>query len=340
MDKLSNRVFIIAEISANHNNDLDLALDTVRAIYETGADAVKVQTYTADSLVLNVDNEYFGPRKSGLWKGRKLYDLFQEGSLPYEWHIRLKEEAEKLGLVFFSSPFSTTDVDFLESIDVPMYKIASLEITHIPLIKYVAGKGKPIIMSTGVAEEEDIRLAVETCRAEGNNDITLLKCTTAYPAPYDEVNLNAIPLIKEKFGTKIGLSDHTMGNVVPLGAVALGAKVIEKHFILDRNLGGIDSQFSMNPEEFKLMVDSVRILEKSLGMPTMSLTEKAKDSKTRSRSIFVSNDVEENEIVTSENIRVVRPGHGLHPKHYEEVLGKKFIKSVKGGQPLSWDDIN
>ena len=231
----SNQTFIIAELSANHNNDLDLALRTVKAAADSGADAIKVQTYTADSLAIDVDNEFFGPKKEGLWKGIRPYDLYKGASLPYEWHAPIQKAAKEHGLVFFSSSFDLEGVDFLESLNVPLYKIASFEITDIPLIEYTASKGKPIIISTGVASEEDINLAVETCKKVGNNDITLLKCTSQYPAKIEDANLSTITDMKKRFNVKIGLSDHTMGDIVPTTAVALGAVVIEKHFILDRN---------------------------------------------------------------------------------------------------------
>lgn len=324
-------LFIIAELSANHNNDIDLALKTIQAIAKTGADAIKVQTYTADSLVLDVDNEYFGARKDGLWKGRRLYELYDEGSLPYEWHHILKNEAEKLGLVFFSSPFSLKDVDFLESIDVPLYKIASFEINDIPLIEYVASKGKPIIMSTGVATIEDIELALDACKRMGNNDVTLLKCTSEYPAKIEDANLKNITDLKKRFNVNVGVSDHTMGSVVPLTATALGACVIEKHFILDRKLGGIDSSFSMEPQEFKDMVTSCREAFSSLGTVNYEQPEK---NKFRRRSLFISQDVQKGQLISENNIISVRPGNGLHPKYYYEILGKKFNNNFKKGTPL------
>lgn len=329
-------LFIIAEISANHNNDLTIAKKTIDAIAESGADAVKIQTYTADSLTLNANNEYFGPRTEGLWKGRTLYDLFSEGSLPYEWQPELKKHTEDKGLVFFSSPFDIEAVDFLESMNVPMYKIASPEITDIPLIEHVAKKHKPIIISTGMASAEDIHLALETCRNAGNENITLLKCTSEYPATPDMANLLTIPDMKSKFGVDVGLSDHTMGSTVPIAAVALGARVIEKHFILDRNLGGPDAAFSMEPHEFKAMVDAAREAYASLGQVGYELTER---NKNRRRSLFVAKDIKAGEILTSKNIRSVRPGYGLHPKHLNEVLGKVAIKDIPKGEPLTFDLI-
>lgn len=329
---MKNNLFYIAEISANHNNDIDLALRTIEAIAQTGAHAVKVQTYTADSLVLNVDNEYFGPRKDGLWKGRSLYELYQEGSLPFEWHEVLKEKAESLGLVFFSSPFSKKDVDFLETLHIPMYKIASMEINDIPLIEYVASKGKPMILSTGVASLADIELAVETCRKMGNNDITLLKCTSEYPAKVADANLRTIPNLKATFDVKVGLSDHTMGSTVPVVAVALGATVIEKHFILSRDLGGIDAAFSMEPDEFKEMVDECNNAFLALGKVDYTVAEK---NKYRRRSLFIARDVKKGETITEENIRSVRPGNGMHPKFFKDMLGKKFSRDFNAGEPFT-----
>lgn len=329
-----NKLFIIAEISANHNNSLDITKKTIDAIASTGANAVKVQTYTADSLTLDVDNEYFGPRKEGLWKGRTLYDLFTEGSLPYEWHAELKEYTESKGLIFFSTPFDINAVDFLDSLDVPIFKIASPEITDVPLIRHVASKNKPVIISTGMASEEDIRLAIETCRAVGNHNITLLKCTSEYPAPPEMANLLTIPDMKQRFGVEVGLSDHTMGSTVPVAAVALGARVIEKHFILDRSLGGPDAAFSMEPDEFKQMVDAVHEAFAALGAVTYELSER---NRARRRSLFVAEDIKAGELLTEKNIRSVRPGVGLHPKYYNEVLGKKALVDLPKGTPLSWD---
>ncbi|BDD06970.1 pseudaminic acid synthase [Aureibacter tunicatorum] len=328
--------FIIAELSANHNNDFELAKETIYAMKESGADCVKLQTYTADSLSLNADTKYFEPRKEGLWKGYRPYDLYQEASMPWEWQPKLIELAESLEMVCFSSPFDFKAVDFLEELNTPAYKIASFEIQDIPLIRYVASKGKPVIMSTGIATQEDIELAVKTCREQGNDQIALLKCTSAYPTPFNEINLNVIPDMKDRFGVEvIGLSDHTMGSTVPLGAVAIGARIIEKHFVLDRSNGGVDASFSMEPQEFKHMVDSVRDLEKALGTVTYDLTEKALDSRTRGRSLFIVEDLKAGEVLTEKNIKSVRPGAGLHPKYYDEVLGKSIKKDVAKGTPLN-----
>lgn len=326
-----NKTFIIAELSANHNNDLDLALRTVKAAAESGADAIKVQTYTADSLAIDVDNEFFGPKKEGLWKGRRPYDLYKEASLPYEWHKPIQDAAKEHGLIFFSSPFDLEGVDFLETLNVPLYKIASFEITDIPLIEYTASMGKPIIISTGVASEEDITLAVETCKKAGNNDITLLKCTSQYPAKIKDANLLTITDMKQKYNVKVGLSDHTMGDVVPTTAVALGAVVVEKHFILNRNIGGADSSFSMEPDEFKQMVDKVRLVEASLGEISYRITDK--DIYKR-RSLFAVRDIKKGEVFTKENVRSVRPGIGLHTKYYKTLLGEISSIEYKKGDPI------
>ncbi|MRX64308.1 pseudaminic acid synthase [Maribacter luteus] len=332
----SEKVFVIAELSANHNNDLSLAMETIDAIAESGADAVKVQTYTADSLTLDVDNEFFGPRKEGLWKGKTLYELFTEGSLPYEWHAELKSHAEALGLIFFSSPFDKEGVDFLENLNISLYKIASPEITDIPLISYVASKGKPIIMSTGLASLADIELAVNTCEKEGNFDITLLKCTSEYPATPDMANLLTIPNLKDTFNVKVGLSDHSFGSTVPVVAVSLGATVIEKHFVLDRKKGGIDAAFSMEPKEFKEMVSAVKDAKDALGSVSYTLTE---TNRNRRRSIFVSKDVKKYDRITLDNIKSIRPGNGLHPLYFNEILNKKFSQELKAGTPLRWELI-
>jgi pseudaminic acid synthase len=335
--KNSKELLIIAELSANHNNDLDLALKTIDAIAKTGADAVKIQTYTADSLSLDVDNEFFGPRKDGLWKGKTLYELFTEGSLPYEWHSKIKDYAESLGLLFFSSPFDIEGVDFLESLNVSLYKVASPEITDIPLIEYIASKGKPMIISTGMAGLVDIELAVETCRKVGNNNITLLKCTSEYPATPDMANLLTIPNLKDTFNVKVGLSDHSFGSTVPIVAATLGATVIEKHFVLDREKGGIDAAFSMEPKEFAEMVKAVREAKDALGEITYNLTDR---NKLRRRSLFVSKDVKKGEKITKENIKSVRPAAGLHPKYYNELLNKEFKQNLAKGTPLNWDFIS
>jgi pseudaminic acid synthase len=332
----NNNVFIIAELSANHNNDYNLAVKTIEAMASSGADAVKVQTYTPDSLTLDVDNEYFGPRKEGLWKGRRPYELFQEAAMPYEWQPKLQKVAEDLGLVFFSSPFDKSGVDFLEEMNVPIYKIASLEITDIPLIEYTASKGKPMIISTGVAEIDDIELALAACYKVGNKDVTLLKCTSQYPATIEQANLKTMVDIKDRFGVKVGLSDHTMGFIVPVVAVSLGAEVVEKHFVLDRSLGGPDSPFSMEPDEFAEMVKAVRQAEMALGKVTYEVSDA---DKMRRRSLFVTEDIKAGEVITDKNVRSIRPGHGMHPKYFFKVLGKRAIGFIEKGTKLQMKDF-
>ena len=333
------KTFIIAELSANHNHNYDLAVKTIKAAKEAGADAIKFQTYKPDSLTIDANTKYFAPKTDGIWKGYTPYKLFQEAYTPWEWQPKLKKIAEEEGLICFSSPFDFEGVDFLEKMNVPAYKIASFEITDIPLIRYTALKMKPIIISTGIATLADIELAINTCKEVGNNDIAILKCTSSYPAPYNEINLNTIPEISKIFNTVVGLSDHTIGTSVPIGAVALGASIVEKHFILDRNIGGPDSSFSMEPKEFKQMVNSIRIIEQALGRINFSLTEKTIKSRNSRRSLFAVQDIAKGEIFTSKNIRSIRPGDGLEPKYYEDILGKIATKDIKKGIPLNWNMI-
>lgn len=332
----NSSVFIIAELSANHNGNLDQAIETIKAAARCGADAIKLQTYTADTITLDSEMEDFTIKGGTLWDGRKLYDLYQEAYTPWEWHEELFRIAKEEGLVCFSSPFDKSAVDFLENLNVPMYKIASFEITDIPLIEYTAGKMKPMIISTGIAGYEDIDLAVRTCRYVGNNDITLLKCTSSYPAPLEEANLTLIPKMASDFGVKVGLSDHTMGWVAPVVATSLGAVVIEKHFILDRSLGGPDAAFSLNTEEFTLMVKAVRDAEKSLGEATYELTKKQSDGKQFARSLYVAEDIKAGDVFNEKNIRSVRPGHGAHPKYLRDILGKTSALSWKKGERFEW----
>lgn len=326
--------FIIAELSANHMNDFDIAVKTIEAMAEAGADAVKFQTFTPDTITIDCDNEYFQIKQGTVWDGQVLHELYEDAYMPWDWQPKLKKIAEDLGLIVFSSPFDKTSVDFLEDMDVPAYKIASFEITDITLIEYVASKGKPIIISTGIASLEDIELAVKTCLEEDNDKIALLKCTSSYPAPLEEINLNTIPDIKDKFGVVVGLSDHTLGGEVSTAAVALGAKIIEKHFILDRNMGGPDSDFSMEPSEFKQMVDSIRNVEKALGTVSYELSDKVKANREFSRSLFVVEDMKKGDIITEDNVRSIRPGFGLHPKYLNKILGKKVNKDLDKGIPF------
>ena len=323
-------VFIIAELSANHNGSLQTAIDTIRAAKKAGADAIKLQTYTADSITLNCDQPDF-IIKGTIWEGRKLHDLYAEAYTPWEWHARLFEVAKEEGLICFSSPFDVKAVDFLEELNVPAYKIASFEITDIPLIRYTASKQKPLILSTGIATKEDIELAIATCREVGNNQLALLKCTSSYPAPIDEANLTMIPQFEKDFDVIPGLSDHTMGSIVPIVATSLGAKIIEKHFILDRSMGGPDASFSMNPTEFKEMVDAVRAAESALGNHDYQLTKKQQDGRQFARSLYVSADIKAGDIVTEKHIRSVRPGYGAHPKYLDQLIGKRANRDLTIG---------
>ena len=335
-DLNTSSTFIIAELSANHNQSYDLAVQTIQAVKDSGADAIKLQTYTADTLTIECDNDYFKIKSDTLWDGKTLHQLYREAFTPWDWQPKLKEVAEKLGLIFFSTPFDTTAVDFLEKLNVPAYKIASFEIFDIPLIEYIASKQKPIIISTGIASLGDIELAVKACRKVGNNSIALLKCTSSYPAPVEEANLLSIPHLRDTFNVIPGLSDHTMGQSVAIAAVALGARIVEKHFILDRSIGGPDSSFSMEPQEFKKMVEAIRDVEKALGTISYELTPKAKNSKIFSRSLFIVKDVKKGEIISEKNVRSIRPGNGLHPKYYHNILGKIFRKDCEKGTPLNW----
>jgi pseudaminic acid synthase len=335
--KQTSKTFIIAELSANHNQNFEIAAKTIEAAKAAGADAIKLQTYTADTITLESNKEYFKIKGDSLWKGKTLHQLYQEAYTPWEWQPKLKKVADDLGIILFSSPFDFTAVDFLEEMNVPAYKIASFEITDIPLIKYVASKQKPVIISTGIAELKDIELAVETCKAEGNDQIALLKCTSSYPAPFKEINLCTIPDMQKRFNTVVGLSDHTLGTSVPIAAVALGARIIEKHFILDKSIGGPDAAFSIEPNEFKQMADSVREVEKSLGQVTYDINEKVKASRVFARSLFAVENIKKGETFNKTNIKSIRPSHGLPPKHLEEILGKSAKNDIEKGTPLSRD---
>jgi pseudaminic acid synthase len=332
----SCEVFIVAELSSNHIQDYDIAARTIEAIKESGADAAKLQTYTADTITMDGGNQYFQIKQGTIWDGKTLYRLYQEAYTPWEWQPKLKAIAEGLGLVCFSTAFDKTAVDFLEEMSVPAYKVASFEITDIPLIEYIASKKKPVIISTGIATLSDIEEAVNACRRMGNDKIALLKCTSAYPTPLEEVNLRTIPNLADTFKTVVGLSDHTLGISVPIASVALGAKIIEKHFIVDRKLGGPDSAFSLEPDEFKAMVNAIREVEKALGEVKYELTEKVKKSREFSRSLFVVKDMKVGDKFTTQNIRSIRPGHGLHPRHLREILGRTASRDIPGGTPLTW----
>lgn len=333
-------VFIIAELSANHNGSLEVALETIKAAKRAGADAIKLQTYTADTMTINSAKEDFCIKQGTVWDGRLLYELYQEAYTPWEWHKALFAAARAEGLVCFSSPFDRTAVDLLESLGNPAYKIASFEITDIPLIEYVASKGKPVIISTGIAEEEDIELALDACRRQGNNQVALLKCTSGYPAPISEVNMCMVKDLETRFNVVSGLSDHTLGITVPVVATAFGAAIIEKHFILDRSLGGPDASFSLNEQEFTEMVKAVRDASLAIGKVDYSLTDKQRSGRAFSRSLYVVEDMKAGDVFTPKNIRSIRPGFGLHPKHYEAVLGKTITNDAEKGTPLSFQLIN
>jgi pseudaminic acid synthase len=331
-DLSDNTTFIIAELSANHGGKIEIAKETIKAAKEVGADAVKLQTYTADTLTLNCEKDDFIIKGGTLWDNKKLYDLYQEASLPWEWHAELFAYAREIGIDIFSTPFDKSAVDFLEQFNPSAYKIASFEITDYELVRYTASKGKPIIISTGIATIQEIQDAVEICRNEGNNDIILLKCTSAYPAPLEDANLKMIPNLAETFGVVSGFSDHTLGSTAPIAAVTLGAKVIEKHFILDKSVGGADADFSMDKKEFKTMVQAIRDTEKLLGKIDYSMTPKKKQSRQFARSLYVAKDIQKGEIFTEDNIRSVRPGYGMHPKYLKDFLGKTAQKNYVFGE--------
>lgn len=336
---LNHPVFIIAELSANHNGSLETALQTIMAAKRAGADAIKLQTYTADTITIDAKTDDFKLKQGTIWDGKYLYDLYKEAYTPWEWHPQLFEAAQKEGLICFSSPFDKTAVDLLEELNTPAYKIASFEITDIPLIEYAASKGKPMIISTGIAGLNDIELAIDACKRMGNEQIILLKCTSSYPAPIEEANMLMIPDLAKRFNVISGLSDHTMGISVPIVATTLGAKVIEKHFILDKSIGGSDSSFSLDETEFTLMVKAVREAELALGHVDYTLTDKMLKSREFSRSLYVVEDIKAGDIFTENNVRSIRPGYGLHPKYYYDVLGKKVKTDLLKGTPLRMDDI-
>lgn len=333
-----SKTFIIAEMSANHNQHKDIALDTIKAAKKAGADAIKIQTYTSETMTLDCDKPDFILGK-GLWEGDTYFQLYRKAYTPWEWHEEIYHVAKEEGITCFSTPFDKTAVDFLEDLGNPIYKIASFEITDIPLIKYIAQKKKPIILSTGVATEEDIVLALDTIHAEGNNDITLLKCTSAYPALIEDANLLTIPDMKQRFGVKVGLSDHSEGIVVPMTAVALGAEVVEKHFIIDRSIGGPDSAFSMEAAEFAQMVQSVRNVEAALGTIYYPTDPSKIKGREFSRSLYVAEDMKAGDVITEKNVRSVRPGYGLHPKYIPEILGKMVNCDIEKGIRFSLDFI-
>lgn len=336
----SSPTFIVAEMSANHLMNFDRAVAILKAAKEAGADAIKIQTYTPDTITLDCDEPCFQITQGTIWDGTTLHKLYQTAYTPWEWQPKLKEIAEELELEFFSSPFDFSSVDFLEELDIPVYKIASFEITDIPFIRKIAKLGKPMIFATGVAKLADIELALQTCKEEGNEQIILLKCTSSYPAPYEDINLKTMVSMGETFDCIIGLSDHSMGHAVADAAVAMGAKVVEKHFALSREDGGPDAAFSMEPDEFRTMVEDIRKIEKALGKVTYELTEKQTREREHTRSLFVAQNMKAGEIFTPENLKSVRPGCGLHTKYYEELLGKKIKIDTKLGTPMNWDLVD
>lgn len=336
---MMNKVMIVAELSANHNRSKQIAIDTIIAAKRTGADAVKLQTYTADTITLDCLKDDFKIKQDTIWDGRYFYDLYKEAYTPWEWHEELFHVAKEEGLICFSSPFDKTAVDFLVSLNNPIYKIASFEITDIPLIEYAAKQMKPMVLSTGIATEEDIQLAIDTCRSVGNDDITLLKCTSSYPAPIEEANLCMIKDLAERFHVKAGLSDHTIGSISPIVAVTQGATMIEKHFIMDRSIGGPDASFSMNEKEFTQMVKDVRMTEFALGTVSYELTEKMRAGREFCRSLYVVEDMKAGDIITEQNVRSVRPGFGMHPKHLKDIIGKRVNANLNKGERMSEDKI-
>jgi pseudaminic acid synthase len=332
--------YVVAEMSANHNRDFQHAVRIIEAAKQAGADAIKLQTYTADTLTMRCDNEYFRVGKGTLWEGRTLYDLYEEAHTPWDWQPKLKRVADELKMDLFSTPFDDSAVDFLETMSVPAYKIASFELVDLPLIRKVAGRRKPMIMSTGMASLAEIDTAVRTARAGGCDEVALLKCTSAYPAPPEEMNLRTIPHLAESFNLPVGLSDHTLGVAVPVAAVALGACIIEKHFTLSRKDPGPDSTFSLEPAELKQMIDSIRVAEKAVGQVRYEVNPTEQASKTFRRSLFVVADIKAGEVFTSQNVRCIRPGHGLAPHLADEILGRRAVRDIARGTPLRWDLVS
>ena len=334
------KTYLVAEVSANHLQDYHRAEAIIKAAKDAGADAVKLQTYLPDTITLDCDNDYFQITQGTIWDGTTLHKLYETAYTPWEWQPKLLKLANDLGMECFSSPFDETAVDFMEEMNMPAYKIASFEINDIPLIRKIAKVGKPVIIATGIAYLEDIERAVKVCREEGNEQVILLKCTSTYPSPYEDMNLKVIPNMAQVFDCITGLSDHSMGSTAPVAGVPLGAKMIEKHLTLSRADGGPDAAFSMEPEEFKKMAEEVRIAEKALGRITYELTEKQKKSREDGRSLFVVKDIKAGEIFTKENIRSVRPAFGLHTMYYDQILGQKAKTDLSKGTPLDWKYID
>lgn len=339
--KLSDKsdTYIIAEMSANHLHNLDRAKRIIDAAKECGADAIKLQTYRPDTITIDCRGPEFMATPGSPWENMNLFELYKEAYTPWEWHGELMDYAKKVGITCFSSPFDLTAIDLLEELNVPAYKIASFELNDIPLIKKAAMTGKPIIMSTGIADMSDIELALRTCKEAGNDKVILLKCVSEYPTPYEEINLRTLTNMSETFDCVVGVSDHSFGSAVAVAGVALGARVIEKHLTLSRKDGGPDGTFSMEPQEFKNMVTDIRNVEKALGKVTYELTEKQKKSKGRSRSLYVVSDIKKGEIFTPDNMRSIRPGYGLHTKYYKDIIGKRASCDIKKGTAMKWNYV-
>jgi pseudaminic acid synthase len=337
---MKNGVYIVAELSANHGHKLENALASVRAAKEAGADAIKIQTYTSDTMTLDCESEDFMVHTGTIWDGISLYKLYQQAYTPWEWHKAIFDEARRVGIDCFSTPFDKSAVDFLEELGNPIYKIASFEITDIPLIEYAASKHKPMVISTGIATPDDIQLALDACKRVGNEDVTLLHCVSAYPAPMELVNLRTMMDMAERYGVRVGLSDHTMGADVAIAAVALGATMVEKHFILDRNIGGPDAAFSMQQDEFAAMVQSIRNVEKALGTVAYKLDPSSIKGREFSRSLYVAEDMKAGDVITEQNVRSVRPGYGLAPKYLPEIIGKKVNGDLTRGDRMQLEYID
>ncbi len=335
--KIGKETYIIAEISANHSGDINIAKQSILAAKNCGANAVKIQTYTADTLTIDCDNECFVVSGGTLWDNRTLYDLYKEAYTPWEWHKELFEYAKEVGITIFSTPFDKTAVDLLEQLNAPAYKVASFEITDTNLIEYIASKGKPVIISTGIATLGEIEDAVNACKKQGNHKIILLKCTSAYPAKIEDANIATMVNMKNTFATEIGLSDHTVENTTAIVAVALGAKVVEKHFILNKDIQSVDADFSLTQEEFTSLVSDIRNSEKAFGVVDYSINEKKSKSRAFARSLFVVEDIKEGEVFTEKNIKSIRPSNGISPKYLNNVLGKKATINIKRGTPLSFN---
>ena len=336
---MKNGVYIVAELSANHGHKLENALASVHAAKAAGADAIKIQTYTADTITLDCDKPDFQVNSGTMWDGVTLHQLYEQAYTPWEWHKAIFDEAKRVGIDCFSTPFDKTAVDFLEELGNPIYKIASFEITDIPLIEYAASKHKPIVISTGIATPDDIQLALDACKRIGNEDVTLLHCVSAYPAPMELVNLRTMMDMATRYGVRVGLSDHTMGADVAIAAVALGATMVEKHFILDRAIGGLDAAFSMQQDEFASMVQSIRNVEKALGMVAYKTDPAAIKGREFSRSLYVAEDMKAGDVITEKNVRSVRPGYGLAPKYLPELLGKRVNRDLKKGNRMMLEYI-